>query len=135
MEFTFNSAFWTFNMVSNWAYTRYRDMIPEIQSVQSELEGKYIANTYAVDAAALQLYNKDKALGIKFITDYSVNAGNATVKRWQELYAYLFTKYMDGNIKTKDGNNMVEYPLPTALSVVPPGMFSYKPEVSLNSFR
>jgi len=106
MEFTFNSAFWTFNMVSNWAYTRYRDMIPEIQSVQSELESKYIANTSAVDAAALQLYNKDKALGIKFITDYSVNAGNGTVKRWQELYAYLFTKYMDGNIKTKDGNNM-----------------------------
>ena len=106
MEFTFNSAFWTFNMVSNWAYTRYRDMIPEIQSVQSELENKYIANTSAVDAAALQLYTKDKALGIKFITDYSVNAGNGTVKRWQELYAYLFTKYMDGNIKTKDGNNM-----------------------------
>ena len=43
MEFSETSAFWTFNQVSNFAYTRYSDMVPEIQLVQKELENKYIS--------------------------------------------------------------------------------------------
>jgi len=41
---------------------------------------------------------------IEFITDYSVNSGNRTVSEWKDLYKFLFTKYMDGNIKEKDIN-------------------------------
>jgi dipeptidase len=40
MEFNNNAAFWVFNQVSNFAYTRYCDMIPYIQKVQSGIGNK-----------------------------------------------------------------------------------------------
>lgn len=100
MEFNENAAFWVFNQVSNFAYTRYCDMIPEIQKVQQELENTYIQRTPYIDEVALKMYQDDPEAAIAFLTDYSVNAGNHTVAVWKKLYAYLFTKYMDGNIKT-----------------------------------
>jgi len=105
MTFSPDAAFWVFNQVSNLAYTRYSDMIPEIQKVQSALENKFVAYTNVVDQAALNLYKNDPKAAIEFLTDYSVNQGNSTVARWKELYAHLFTKFLDGNIKVKDGNN------------------------------
>jgi dipeptidase len=101
MEFNENAAFWVFNQVTNFAYTRYSDMIPEIRAVQAELEKKFIDNTAIIDAKAGELYKSSPKKATAYLTEYSVAQGNATVKRWKELYAYLFTKYMDGNIKTK----------------------------------
>lgn len=41
------------------------------------------------------------------MTNYSVNAGNKTVKLAKELYINLFVKYVDGNVKEKvDGQNL-----------------------------
>jgi dipeptidase len=107
MKFNPDAAFWVFNQVSNFAYTRYKDMIPEIRAVQKELESKFIEEQVPViDKKATELYNKSPQKGIEFLTTYSVNTGNDVVKRWKDLYAALFTKYMDGNIKTVDGNKM-----------------------------
>ena len=99
MTFSDNSAFWVFNQVSNFAYTRYSDMIPEIRKVQAELESRYIAEVQEVDKKAAELYKKSPAKSRQYLTEYSVKQGNELVVRWKELYAYLFTKYMDGNIK------------------------------------
>lgn len=104
MEFTNEAAFWVFNQVSNFAYTRYDVIHPEIDSLQKSLEKKFIEYTPVIDKAAENLYNDNKELGRDFITDYSVKTGNTTVDAWRDFYAYLFTKYMDGNIKWKDGN-------------------------------
>ena len=105
LHFSPTSAFWTFSMVSNWAYTKYNYMIKDIRPVQQELESKYIAQTTGeVDKKAAGLYKKDKKAAVKYLTDYSVNTGQATVKRWQEMYQYLLVKYIDGNVKKeKDG--------------------------------
>ncbi|MCX6269433.1 MAG: C69 family dipeptidase [Bacteroidetes bacterium] len=104
LHFSPTSAFWTFTMVSNWAYTKYNYMIKDIRPVQQQMEEKYIAETVVIDQKATDLYKKDKAEGIKFLTSYSVNTGQATVKRWQEMYQYLLVKYIDGNVKKeKDG--------------------------------
>ena len=104
LTFSPTSAFWTFNMVANWAYTKYDYMIKDIQPVQQGLEQKYIAEVSDIDKKAVELYKKNKESGLKYITDYSVKTGQATVKRWQEMFQYLFVKYMDGNVKKeKDG--------------------------------
>lgn len=104
LHFSPTSAWWTFSMVSNWAYTRYSYMIKDIQPVQSELENRYIAETAAVDKKAAELYKTDKTAARKYLTEYTVKTGDATVKRWQELFQYLLVKYIDGNIKKeKDG--------------------------------
>ncbi len=99
MNYNKDAAFWVFNQVSNLAYTRYNVIHPEIEKNQKELENRYVAYTSAMDLAAADLLKKDKQLAIDMLTEYSVNQGNNTLKKWQELYAYLFTKYMDGNIK------------------------------------
>ena len=104
MDFKADAAFWVFNQVTNFAYTRYQDMIPEIQKVQKQLEDKYIGNTAAIDKIALEMFSKDQAKAIEYLTDYSVNQAEGTVQEWKNLYGQLFAKYMDGNIKEKDGN-------------------------------
>ncbi|MEA3496281.1 MAG: C69 family dipeptidase [Bacteroidota bacterium] len=107
LDFNWNSAFWVFNWVSNWTYLRYNYIVKDVKIVQKELEDKFIAFTPAIDMAAKELYKKDRALGIEFITDYSVNQGNNTVKRWTELGKFLMVKYIDGNIK-KEKNGKFE---------------------------
>ncbi len=113
MTFSKSSAFWVFNQVSNFAYTRYRDIHPEIAKIQSALETKYIQYTPAIDLAAQKLASENPSLAVQFLTDYSVNTASRAVKTWQELYIYLFTKYMDGNIKARipgQKNPKVEQP-------------------------
>lgn len=99
MEFSETSAFWAFNQVSNFAYTRYSYMIPEIQKVQDKLELGFIEEVKGIDKAAQEIYKNDPEQAVRFLTDYSVAQGNKTVKCWKKLYRHLFTKYMDGNIK------------------------------------
>lgn len=99
MEYKDDAAFWVFNQVSNLAYLYYNRVHPEIHKKQQALEMKYINYRPAIDKAAVELYKKDPALGIQFVTDYSVNTANSLVDDWKAFYEYLFTKYMDGNIK------------------------------------
>jgi dipeptidase len=101
MTFSDNAAFWIFNQVSNFAYTRASLVRNDIQSLQKELEDQYFKEVTGIDAVAAELYKKNPRRAIKYITEYSVNTGNNTVSRWKELYKYLFTKYVDGNVKEK----------------------------------
>ena len=102
MEFSFESGFWVFNLVSNFAYTRYNLIHPEIRAKQTAYEIKFIEDVAEVDKKAVKLIDEgDKDGAIAAITKYSVNAGDETVQNWLNFYTYLFTKYMDGNVKTK----------------------------------
>ena len=88
-------------MVSNFAYTRYNIIHPEIRAEQTKLEGKFLKEVIETDKKALDVYESNKEDAIAILTDYSVNTGNETHKHWLNFYTYLFTKYMDGNVKTK----------------------------------
>jgi dipeptidase len=116
MTFSDNSAFWVFNQVGNFAYTRTRLLIDDIQKKQNELENGYINETSEIDKNALRLFNKRPAKAVKYLTEYSVKTGNNTVMQWKELYKSLFTKYVDGNVKEK--------------RPVPPGYKYYTPSLS-----
>jgi dipeptidase len=101
MEFSSDAAFWVFNQVSNFAYTRYNLMIPFIQEKQKQLEGRYLIETGEIDKTAASLYQKNPSKALQYLTDYSVKSGEQTVSEWKKLYAFLFTRFMDGNVKTK----------------------------------
>jgi dipeptidase len=101
MTFSDDAAFWVFNQVTNFAYTRTRLVIGELQAKQNELEEGYIAQTVNIDKEASDLYKDNQAAAIKYLTDFSVKSGNNTVEQWKGLYRFLFTKYMDGNVKEK----------------------------------
>lgn len=100
MEFTNEAAFWVFNQVTNFAYTRYNVIHPEVRAKQKALETRYVAFVKAADAGAQALYADDKAAAVAFLTDFSCKTGDELVADWRNFYGYLFTKYMDGNIKT-----------------------------------
>ncbi|MFC2155296.1 dipeptidase [Acidobacteriota bacterium] len=102
-KFSWESAFWVFNFVSNYAYSRYSRMIADIRDVQQELEYKFIGEVPRVDKQALALYKRDPEAGRQFLTKYSVNRGETTVKRWKELGEFLIYKHLDGNMKDKNG--------------------------------
>ncbi|MCD4834683.1 MAG: C69 family dipeptidase [Bacteroidales bacterium] len=99
MEYSDNAAFWVFNQVSNFAYTRYSAMLPDIQKVQDKLELGYIEQVKGIDKAAAEMYKSNPEQAVAFITNYSVDQGNKTVYTWKKLYAHLFTKFLDGNLK------------------------------------
>ena len=99
------SAFWTFNVVSNFAYLRYDAMIPDVLKVQKNLEDKFVAYSPSVDMSAQNLWNTGKKKeALQFLTDYSVNQANGMTQEWKKLSQYLIVKFIDGNIKKeKDG--------------------------------
>lgn len=97
------SAFWTFNQVNNWKYTRYNMIHPEIKEYQKEMEDRFSREVAMVDYRAGILYKENPDEGKVYVTDYSVYSGNLLVGKWKDFYHYLFMKYMDGNLKqTRD---------------------------------
>lgn len=95
------SAWWTYNIVANWAYTKYSAMMPDIKKVQTAWEDKFNAQVAVVDEAVATLNAEDKAA---WLTKYSILQAEDSHKAWQQLCIYLFTKYLDGQQrKEKDG--------------------------------
>ena len=103
-HFTWDSAFWVFNWVSNYTYSRYSEMIVDVRLLQAELEGTYLADQPRIDAAATALYEQSPNLAIDYVTEYSCRTADATVDRWRQLGTDLIVKYMDGNLKDELGN-------------------------------
>lgn len=97
--FTNDAAFWIFNQVTNFAYTRYNVIHPEIREKQKALETQYVNYVQAIDAAATNALDKDRNAALNFLTDFSCNTGEQLTKNWMNFYGYLFAKYMDGNIR------------------------------------
>jgi len=103
-----NSAFWTFNQVNNWAYTRYNMIHPEVEKYQRELESGFFKETEIVDARAAVIYQENQADCRNFLTSYTVYCGDMLVSKWKDFYHYLFMKYMDGNLKQSDGRKLLD---------------------------
>lgn len=102
-HFSWDSAFWVFNFVANWAYSRYADMIQDIQPVQRELEGSFLARQKDVEEAAATLYRQSPELARDYLTRYSVEEGEKVVARWRKLGEFLIWKYIDGNVRDSQG--------------------------------
>ena len=95
------SAWWTYNIVANWAYTKYSAMMPDIKKVQAAWEDKFNAQVEAVDA---QVAEMDPAKATEFLTKYSCAQSQESTAAWKDLGIYLFVKYLDGQErKEKDG--------------------------------
>ncbi|MFY3743348.1 dipeptidase [Anaeromyxobacter sp. Red801] len=102
--FSWDSAFWVFNFVSNWAYSRYSDMIQDVQQVQGELEGGFLSRQAELEKAAMTLYKDSPGLARDYLTRYSVSQGDMVTARWRKLGESLMVKYLDGNVRDAQGN-------------------------------
>lgn len=104
-QYSPTSAFWLFNRVANFAYTRYCDMIVDIQKLQNALEYSGIQQVEALDA---KLKNMSEADMRKAMTKFSFNKSAEVFNAWKELDNYLLVKYVDGNIKKEKDGKFVE---------------------------
>lgn len=99
LTYSFTSAFWAFNTVANYAYTKYERMRPEIVFHQQEWENKF-------EQAIPQLLNKigkmHPSLMAEYLTDYTKTEAEAVVADWHNLFAFLMVKYLDGVEKKQD---------------------------------
>jgi dipeptidase len=102
-EFTWESAFWVFNWVANQAYGRYKDIIRDIQVVQSELESGFAAQIPEVDRAAMTLYKQSPRLAREYLTRFSNGEAARTVTRWRKLGEQILVRYLDGNVRDERG--------------------------------
>lgn len=107
-KFSWDSAWWVFNFVSNYANIKYSYMIEDIQKVQNKIEIILIREQDSVISIVENLNTEDQN---KWLTHYSSVKGYDIHKRWIELGEYLITKYNDGYVKDEDGTiKEVGYP-------------------------
>ena len=99
MEYSETAAFWVFNQVTNWAYTKYEYIHPEIAEKQAAYEQGWVEGVAKVDERAAELYQEDPAKAVDYLTRFSSKEAEKLTADWREFYKYLFVKYMDFNIK------------------------------------
>ncbi len=128
-RFSWDSAWWVFNFVANFANVKYRYMVKDIRKVQAELEGHFFALQPAVEKTALALAETDPALMTRYLTDYCVTHGEMVKERWRALGEYLITRYNDGYVQDENGRPQeVGYPESWLREVLKsrPGRFDLK---------
>jgi len=101
LEYSSTSAFWTYNWVANYAYSKYSYMMPDIKKVQTKWENDFNSLVPAMDKVAVSMSETDARV---FLTNFSISQAENSTASWKKLGEYLLVKYMDGNIKKeKDG--------------------------------
>lgn len=95
--FSFESAYWMQNWVSNMVYYRYKDLFPELQKVREELEDRYYSSQKEVEATASSMSERD-AKG--YLTNYSSRQSYIMMNKWMHLAQYLIVKYNDMAMKS-----------------------------------
>jgi dipeptidase len=103
-EFSWDSAWWVFNFVANFANLKYVHMIEDIKEVQEDIESNFLALQPTVEQTAAELYESDPELMVRYLTDYSVSQAEMVVDRWRKLGEHLICKYNDGYVKDEDGH-------------------------------
>lgn len=108
IEWSDNSAFWVFNLVNNWSYTRYNLIYPEISAYQQKFEQRFRKETAELDKKLLPVFNKNPNEAIAKLTEYSIKTGDELTTKWNVFFKYLFMKYMDGNIKKTENMKILD---------------------------
>ncbi len=101
-HYSTESAWWAFNFAANFAQIRYNLMVEDIKKVQSFFEDKFTNQQKAVEKAAMELDGNKR---IKYLTNYSSQAGEQIHSAWVKLGNHLVTKYNDGYVK--DSTNRI----------------------------
>jgi len=102
-NFSWESPWWIFNLVANYANLKYSYMIQDIQTVQKKIEGNFFTLQPAIEQTAVRLAKSNPQMVQTFLSDYSVSHADLVFKRWKELARFLITKYNDGYVQEKPG--------------------------------
>lgn len=105
MEFSLQSAFYVFNLVANWAYSRWDAIYPDVLNMILSKEATYRNMVADMDAKAIPMFQAgDDANAIELITEFSEQIGDQLLTDWFQFFGQLFVKYRDGYVTTAAPN-------------------------------
>ena len=107
LDYGYESAFWLFNRVTNFAYMRYDMMSKDIRAIVDQWENAKIAEVAEIDAKVASMPAKKQQ---KELTKYSSATAIDMYNAWSRLDKYLLLKYVDGNVKSEH-KDVVDYVL------------------------
>ncbi len=99
------SAWWAYNIVANWAYTKWSAMLPDIVKVQKQWEEKFNVGVEELEKSLAQM---DSTKIIQTLTDFSNLQAESSTQAWKELGIFLLVKYLDGQERKVDENGKFE---------------------------
>ena len=133
-SYTFSptSAWWTFNIVANWAYTKYSRMYPHIREMQQAWDERFATQIAEIDAHAAELTPEEARA---YLTEYSCAQAENVVADWQRLGIYLMTKFLDGQERKEENGTFKRNPYghscsPNRLSFHEPFLRTIAPETT-----
>ncbi len=100
-HFSFQSAYWLCNWVSNMVYYRYSVLFPELKAVRDRLENDYNSLQEATEKEALSMGEEQAR---DYLSGYSHRAAQAMTDNWMQLGQQLIVKYNDMAVKQVDEN-------------------------------
>ena len=102
-EFSLESVFWVFNLVSNYTTTKYCHIIKDVQTEQKRIEDRFFAQQDSIEAIASRMTIENKKAVNTVLTDYSFKQMAYVYNEWTKLSGRLIAKYNDGYIKNEKG--------------------------------
>ena len=105
ITFSWESAFWVCNTVSNMVYPYYSKMYPDLRNVIDRLESDFHGSQADVETQAQVLYSLNPADAVALLTDYGQQAAATMLADWKTLFQYLVVKHNDMVVKEEaDGH-------------------------------
>jgi dipeptidase len=92
-RFSWDSAYWTFNLIANWARLHYSRMMGEIAKVQSAIETAEMNRLAGIDEEAYSLYRSDPSRAVEYLNEYCLQNAEDVLSQWKELASYLIAWY------------------------------------------
>ena len=121
VTFSWESAFWLCNTVSNMVYPYYSKMIPDLRKAQSELEDAYAKYQPMVEEKAKEHYSTYPEKVVEGLTKYSLACADRMMNRWNTLFQFLVVKHNDMVVKKEEGGKFLRTPYGYAENPIRPG--------------
>lgn len=118
VQYSSTSAFWTYNAVANFAYSRYGDMLKDIRKQQKAWEDYFNVLVPAMDKA---VEGMDETAAREMLTRFSCEQAEQSTAAWKKLGEYLLVKYMDGVIKKEADGKFVTNEAGIVEGIIRPG--------------
>ena len=99
LQFSWDSAFWVCNWVSNMTYPRYSRLFPDVMRVREELQDKYLSQQADLEARAQALCGEHLPDVRELLTSHGEACAAEMLARWKKLGEYLIVKHNDLAVK------------------------------------
>ena len=106
LQFDLSKAFWVQNLVSNFAYMRWRDAYPVIKARLNEIHNDFVSQVKQMDEKVLELYSTDPDAAILEATQFSMDVGDQLHREWFNFFGTLFARFRDFVTTEVDPTNL-----------------------------